>query len=74
MMTNNCLLEIWQKVNFLNVVLFSIFFRLCCMYHQVINDHIQDKNEEEISKMKLYIDVYRKMVSQMAKNSQEEYF
>ena len=44
------------------------------MSHEVINDHIQDKNEEEISKMELYTDVYRKMVSQMAKNSQEEYF
>ena len=44
------------------------------MSHQVINDHIQDKNKEEISKMELYTDVYRKMVSQMAKNSQEAYF
>jgi len=68
------LLEIWQKVNFSNVILFSIFFRLYHMSHQVINDHIQDKNKEEISKMELYTDVYRKMVSQMAKNSQEAYF
>jgi len=68
------LLEIWQKVNFSNVILFSIFFRLYRMSHQVINDHIQDKNKEEISKMELYADVYRKMVSQMAKNSQEAYF
>lgn len=44
------------------------------MSHQSINDHIQNKNEEEISKRELYADVYRKMVSQMAKNSQEEYF
>ena len=44
------------------------------MSQQVINDHVQDKNEEEISKMELYADVYRKMVSQMAKNSQKEYF
>ena len=44
------------------------------MSQQVINDHLQDKNQEEISKMELYAEVYRKMVSQMAKNSQEEYF
>lgn len=44
------------------------------MSHQINADHIQDKNDEEISKMKLYADVYRKMVRQMAKNSQEEYF
>ena len=68
------LLGFWQKVSFSNVILFSIFFRLYGMSHQVINNHIQDKNEEEISKMELYTDVYRKMVSQMAKNSQEEYF
>ena len=44
------------------------------MSEQITKKYIQDKNEEEISKMKLYTDVYRKMVSQMAKNSQEEYF
>ena len=43
------------------------------MSNQVINNHMQDKNEEEVSKMELYSEVYRKMVSQMAKNSQEEY-
>jgi hypothetical protein len=44
------------------------------MSRQFINDQIQDKNKEEISKMELYADVYRKMVSQMSKNSQKEYF
>jgi len=68
------MLKIWQKVNFSNVIHFSIFSRLCDMSYQVSPSHLQNKNEEEISKRELYTEVYRKMVSQMAKNSQEEYF
>ena len=43
------------------------------MSKQIINRHIQSKNEEEISKNIQYFEVYRKMVSQMAKNSEKEY-
>ena len=32
----------------------------------------QNKNESEISKAKVYAQVYRKMVRQMVKNSQDE--
>lgn len=41
------------------------------MSEQIIKKHIQNKNEEEISKNIQYSDVYRKMVSQMAKNSED---
>ncbi len=41
------------------------------MTKQGTNRHIQSKNEEEISKNTQYFEVYRKMVSQMAKNSEE---
>lgn len=37
------------------------------------HDSIQNQNDVEISKNKLYADTYKKMVSQMAKQSQEEY-
>ena len=37
------------------------------------SDSIQSQNDIEISKNKLYADTYKKMVSQMAKQSQEEY-
>ena len=43
------------------------------MSEQITQEHIQNKNEEEILKNIQYSDVYRKMVSQMAKNSEEEY-
>jgi len=43
------------------------------MSEQITKKHIQNKNEEEISKNIQYSDVYRKMVSQMAKNSEEDY-
>ena len=42
------------------------------MSRQVTQNSIQNKNEEEISKNKVYADTYRKMISQMAKNSQDE--
>ena len=44
------------------------------MSQQITQERIQSKNEAEISKSKQYAEVYRKIVSQMAKNSQEEYF
>jgi predicted ATP-dependent Lon-type protease len=44
------------------------------MSEQITEKHIQNKNEEEISKNIQYFEVYRKMVSQMAKNSEKEYF
>ena len=44
------------------------------MSQQVIQEKKLSKNEVEISKSKQYADIYRKIVSQMAKNSQEEYF
>lgn len=42
------------------------------MSHQITQNKIQNKNEEEVSKAKVYAEVYRKMVSQMAKNSQDD--
>ncbi|MDH5432027.1 MAG: hypothetical protein OEW78_09140 [Nitrosopumilus sp.] len=44
------------------------------MSEQITEKRIQNKNEEEISKNNQYFEVYRKMVSQMAKNSEKEYF
>jgi hypothetical protein len=43
------------------------------MSEQIAEKHIQNKNEEEVSKNIQYSEVYRKMVSQMAKNSEKEY-
>ena len=44
------------------------------MSKQITEKPIQNKNEEEISKNIQYSEVYRNMVSQMAKNSEKEYF
>ena len=41
------------------------------MSKQITTVEIRNKNEEEISKSAEYSEVYRKMVSQMAKNSHE---
>ena len=43
------------------------------MSEQITKKYIQDKNEEEISKNIQYFEVYRKMVSQMAMDSEKEY-
>jgi len=43
------------------------------MNQQIIAKDVKTKNEQEISKNIQYYDVYRKMISQMAKHS-EEYF
>ena len=41
------------------------------MTQQITREQVQNKNEQEISKNIQYSDVYRKMVIQMAKNSEE---
>ena len=41
------------------------------MSRQISQNQIQDKNEKEVSKAREYAQVYCKMVSQMAKNSQD---
>jgi len=61
----------WQMVNFLNLVYFSFYSELISMKQQITKKHIQNKNEEEVSKNIQYSNVYRKMVSQMATNSEE---
>jgi hypothetical protein len=61
----------WQKVNFSNLACFSFFSKLINMAQQIAKQQVQNKNEQEISKNIQYSDVYRKMVSQMAKNSEE---
>lgn len=41
------------------------------MNQQIITKEIKTKNEQEILKSVQYSDVYRKMISQMAKHSEE---
>ncbi len=41
--------------------------------NQITKQSIHNKNEEEISRNIQYSDVYREMIHQMAKNSDEEY-
>ena len=44
------------------------------MNSQASHDQIENHNEIEIRRNRLYAHVYRNMVTQMAKNSTDEYF